>query len=250
MRILIIEDEQLAQDELVRLIKRNFPQFCISGLLYSVEESIEWLSNNSVDLIFMDIHLSDGVCFDIFESVAVTTPIIFTTAYDQYAIKAFEVNGIGYILKPLDEKKFVLTVERFQRNVQPLTNNVLELMEQLRRPSKQYKSRISVKLGDKIGYIMISDVAYFYSEDRVTFVMQYSGKRQIVDYNIETLETMLDPMNFFRVTRGCIASISSIDKVLKYSNSRLKISLKPEYDKEILISRVNVIKFVSWLDGE
>ncbi len=250
MRVLIIEDEPLAQEELVRLVTRNFPQMKIVATLDSVEDSVEWLSINSADLIFMDIHLSDGLSFDIFDAVDVTSPIIFTTAYDQYAIQAFEVNGVGYILKPLDEAKLVAAVERFQRNSEPSSDNIAELMKQLRAPQKGYKSRIAIKLGDKISFVTIDEIAYFFSEDRVTFAVQHNGKRQIVDYNIETLETILDPLNFFKVTRGCIASIKSIDKVSKYFNSRLKVTLKPEYDREVLISRVNVPKFVAWLDGE
>ncbi len=250
MRVVIIEDEPLAQEELMRLIVSNFPQMRVVAVIDSVEDSIEWLSNNSADLIFMDIHLSDGVSFDIFNEVDLQCPIIFTTAYDQYAIHAFEVNGVGYLLKPLEESKLIAAVERFQRNSQLATDNISELVNQLRTPKKSYKNRIAIKLGDKISFIAMDDVAYFCAEDRVTFVVQKSGKRQIVDYNIETLEAMLDPMNFFRLTRGCIASIHSIDKVSKYFNSRLKITLKPEYDKEVLISRVNAPKFIAWLDGE
>ncbi len=249
MRVLIIEDEPLAQEELLRLISRNFPQMNIVAVIDSVEESVEWLKNNSADLIFMDIHLSDGISFNIFDAVDITSSIIFTTAYDQYAVQAFDVNSVGYILKPLDEAKLVATVERFLKRNQTTANNIYELIDQLRRPEKSYKSRIAIKLGDKISYIPIDDISYFYSEDRVTFVVQKSGARQIVDYNIETLESMLNPMNFFRVTRGCITSIDSIDRVSKYFNSRLKVTLKPAYDKEILISRVNVSKFVAWLDG-
>lgn len=250
MKILIIEDEPLAQEELSSLILRNFPKTIIAAVIDSVEDSIEWLTNNTPDLIFMDIHLSDGISFDIFNRVEVISPIIFITAYDQYAIQAFEVNGIGYILKPLDESKLVTAIERFQKNALLSTVNTHDLLKQLNQTNKSYKNRLVIKLGDKISYISIDDVAYFYSEDRITFVVHKSGKKQIVDYNIETLESMLNPIDFFRVTRGCIASIGAINKVSKYFNSRLKITLKPEYDKEVLISRINVSKFIAWLDGE
>ncbi len=250
MRVVIIEDEPLAQEELARLILHNFPDMQIVAVIDSVEDSIEWLSNNQADLIFMDIHLSDGICFNIFDAVEVESPIIFTTAYDKYAIQAFDVNGIGYILKPLEDSRVVAAVEKFEKYRQSSDTNISDLILHLRQPTKAYRNRIAIKLGDKISFVLIEDVAYFYSEDRATFVVEKSGKRHIVDYNIETLESMLDPMQFFRVTRGCIASIASIERVSKYFNSRLKVTLKPEYDKEVLISRVNVQKFVAWLDGQ
>jgi DNA-binding LytR/AlgR family response regulator len=250
MKVLIIEDEQLAQEELVRLISKNFPQMIIVEIIDSVKNSVDWLLNNSADLIFMDVHLSDGISFDIFNYLEVRIPIIFITAYERYAIQAFEVNGVGYLLKPIDEQKLISAVDRFQKNKQLTNYNMSELLNQLRNPGNVYKSRIAIKLGDKLSFVNIVDVAYFYVEDRFTFLMQKNGKKYIVDYTIETLESMLDPMNFFRLTRGCIASISSIDKVSKYFNSRLKVILKPKFEKEVLISRIKVQEFVNWLDGQ
>lgn len=250
MKVLIVEDEQLAQEELVRLISKNFPQMIIVEIIDSVKKSVDWLLNNSADLIFMDIHLSDGISFDIFNYLEVRIPIIFITAYERYAIQAFEVNGVGYLLKPIDEQKLISAVDRFEKNKQFTNYNMSELLNQLRNPGNVYKSRIAIKLGDKLSFVNIVDVAYFYVEDRLTFLMQKNGKRHIVDYKIETLESMLDPMNFFRLTRGCIASISSIDKVSKYFNSRLKVILNPMFEKEVLISRIKVQEFVNWLDGQ
>ncbi|MGL5318841.1 MAG: LytR/AlgR family response regulator transcription factor [Bacteroidales bacterium] len=245
MNVIIIEDEQLAQDELVRIINKRFPELVITARLYSVQESIAWLQKNSADLIFMDIQLSDGISFDIFDYVDVRTPIIFTTAYDQYAVRAFKVNGIGYLLKPIIESDLVSAVEKL--DYQP--DKLKELLNLL-KPSKEYKSRIAIKSGDKFGFIDISNVAYFYAEDRVTFMMPKEGRAKIVDYTIETLEPLLEPKRFFRLTRGCIASIDSIVGVSKYFNSRLRITLKPHYEGELLVSRVRVAEFVKWLDGE
>lgn len=245
MNVLIIEDELLAQEELVRLINKNFPDMVIAARLCSVKESIEWLRENRADLIFMDIELSDGISFDIFDYVEVRTPIIFTTAYDQYAVQAFKVNGIGYLLKPIIENDLVGAVEKM--DYQP--DKLKELLNLL-KPSKEYKSRIAIKSGDKFSFIDISDVAYFYAEERLTFVMPKEGRAKIVDYTLETLEPLLDPKRFFRLTRGCIASIDSIVGVSKYFNSRLKITLKPHYEGELLVSRVRVAEFVKWLDGE
>lgn len=245
MNVLIIEDEQLAQEELVRIINKRFPTMTIAAILGSVKESIEWLRENSVDLIFMDIQLSDGISFDIFEYVEIRTPVIFTTAYDQYAIQAFKVNSIGYLLKPIIEDDLVSAVDKL--DYQP--DKIQELLNLL-QPSKSYKSRIVIKTGDKFNFLDMNEVAYFYAEDRVTFVVTKQGKAKIVDYTIEALEPLLDPKRFFKLTRGCIASIDSISDVSKYFNSRLKIKLKPEYKGELLVSRVRVSDFLKWLNGD
>lgn len=248
MKILIIEDEPLAQEELERIIVKRFPKMEIAGVLESVKESIQWLSCNQVDLIFMDIHLSDGICFDIFDKIEVKTPVIFTTAYDQYAIRAFTVNGIGYLLKPIVERDLIAAVEKYESNIFQ-SGKFTKLLQTIRSP-KNYKSRIVIKTGDRFTYVDMADVAYFYAEDRTTFVVSRQGRKRIVDYTIETLEPMLDPHHFFRITRGCIASIGAITIVSKYFNSRLKVTLNPEYEGELLISRVRVPDFLKWLDGE
>lgn len=245
MRVLIIEDEVLAQDELVRIIKKRFPKMEIVGKLSTVKDSIEWLEENKADLIFMDIHLADGNSFDIFDHVEVRTPIIFTTAYDQYAIQAFKVNGIGYLLKPILESDLVVAVEKLD-----YTSDRLAGLLNIINPSKGYKSRIAIKSGDRFSFLDMNDVAYFFAEERVTFVVPKQGRKQIVDYTIEALEPLLDPKRFFRVTRGCIASIDSIANVSKYFNSRLKVTVKPEYEGGLLVSRVRVPEFLQWLDGE
>lgn len=245
MNVLIVEDELLAQEELIRIIEKHFPDMVISERLSSVKDSINWLKEHVVDLIFMDIHLSDGISFDIFEFVEIHTPIIFITAYDEYAIKAFKVNGIGYLLKPIIEKELVSAVEKLDYQADKL-KGLLHLI----KPIKTYKSRIVIKSGDKFSFFEISDIAYFYAEDRVTYAVPKQGKAKIVDYTIEALEPLLDPKSFFRLTRGCIASIASIVSVSKYFNSRLKITLIPAYQGELLVSRVRVAEFLQWLDGE
>lgn len=245
MNILIIEDEPLAQEELERMIKKHLPHDKIVGKIDSVDNSIQWFSENEADLIFMDIQLSDGICFDIFKQVDVHTPIIFTTAYDQYAINAFKVNGIGYLLKPIVEEEFVNTIKKLEHT--PL--HLKKLLAYL-KPSKEYKTRIMVKNGERFGFLPIESIAYFFAEERVTFAMAKDGKRHLVDYTIESLEPLLDPKTFFKITRGCIASIDSIEKVTKHFNSRLKISLSPAHKEDLLISRIRVPEFIKWLDGE
>lgn len=248
MRVLVIEDEPLAQEELVRLVHKLFPEMDIVAILSSVSESIEWLTIHSADLIFMDIHLADGLSFDIFSQVDLETPIIFTTAYDQYAVQAFQVNGVGYLLKPIVEKDLICAVDKLNHKAYaPL--NLNRLLQSMNMP-KEYKSRIGVKIGDRYNYVEIARVAYFYVEERVTFIMTIEGKRYIVDYSIEALESLLDPKQFFRISRGCIASIGSIKEVTRHFNSRLKVTLTPPYDGDMLISRVRVSEFLRWLDGQ
>lgn len=247
MKVVIIEDEVLSQEELERILRKNFSQIEIVAKLDSVTESIDWLSHNNSDLIFMDIQLSDGISFDIFKHITIKTPVIFTTAFDQYAIQAFKVNGIGYLLKPVIEEDLIQAVNKF-KNTYDNISGINQLMEYI-SPSKKYKNRITVKTGDSITFINMSDIAYFYSEDRVTFSVTKHGRKHIVDYTIESLEQLLDPDCFFRLTRGCIASIESIHGVYKYFNSRLKITLKPEYHDSILISRTRVPEFLKWMDG-
>ncbi|MFI3240122.1 MAG: LytTR family DNA-binding domain-containing protein [Bacteroidales bacterium] len=247
MKILIIEDEYLAQQELKRIILNTLPDAHIVAIIDSVAHSIQWLKENSADLIFMDIQLSDGISFDVFKSIEVVIPIIFTTAYDQYAIQAFKVNSISYLLKPIMEEDLINAINKF-KSTPYYNNNISSLLSSL---NKSYKSRISIKSGDKFSFIDIADVAYFYAEERVTFVVpKQGGRKQIVDYTIEALEQLLDPNKFFRVTRGCICSIDSIDNITKHFNSRLKVTLTPAFVQEILISRVRVPEFLKWIDGE
>lgn len=248
MKVVIVEDEPLAQEELVRLIHKCFPTFEVLAILDSVEGSVEWLKRNCADLLFMDIQLSDGISFDIFEQVEVRTPIIFTTAYDSYAIRAFEVNGIGYLLKPIMEGSLVKAVAKLDTFAH--SSDDLEHLLKALQVTRTYKNRVSIKSGDKFMFVDMSDVAYFYAEERATFVVTKQNRRHIIDHTLEILEPMLDPRTFFRITRGCIASIGSINSVSKYFNSRLKIKLEPTFEGELLISRVRVPAFLKWLDGE
>lgn len=245
MRILIIEDEPPAQEELARIIKKRFPQMETIGRLTSVKESIEWLRENKADLIFMDIHLADGNCFDIFSHVEIHTPIIFTTAYDQYAIQAFKVNGIGYLLKPIVESDLAAAVKKLEYRPEKFS----ELLNAI-TSSLGYKSRTIIKSGDKFNILKMEDVAYFYAEERVTFVVPKQGKKQIVGHTIEALESLLDPKRFFRINRSCIASIDAIESVSKYFNSRLKVCVRPEFGDKLLVSRARAPKFLKWLESE
>lgn len=245
MKVFVIEDEILAQEDLVRILKKHFPDMDIAGVAGSVKRAVEWLGRNSADLIFMDIQLSDGCCFDIFDILEVQAPVIFTTAYDQYALKAFKVNGVDYLLKPIDEDELVSAVKKLDYRY----SRIVDLMGSFVHKDK-YKTRISVRSGDTYGFLAIDKVSHFISEDGLTFAVSGSGTRHLVDYTIESIGPLLDPKRFFRVTRGCVASIDSIEEVSKYFGSRLKVTLKGHRDLELLVSRVRVPEFLKWLDGE
>jgi len=254
MKILIIEDEPFARSELIRLLKATGREFNLLEEIDTVEDSVKWLKTHAQpELIFLDIQLADGLSFEIFRQVDISSPVIFTTAYDEYAIKAFQLNSIDYLLKPirqealesslrkLDDLRVVLSpakpwIESSQ------VENLLRLMK------KEYKTRILLKTGDQIRSVEIEEIAYFYAEDDVVFAMQKNKSRSIVDYTLNQLETELDPDTFYRLTRGCIARISAIKKVSKYFNSRLIVELDPPTEEKLLVSRVNVPDFLKWLD--
>jgi len=250
---LIIEDEPFARTELIRLLQATGREFVILDQIDTVEDSVKWLQTNAnADLIFLDIQLADGLSFEIFRQVNVSTPVIFTTAYDEYAIKAFQVNSIDYLLKPirtealenalrkLDDLRAVLSPQKPWME-QKQMENLLRMM------NKHYKTRILLKTGDNIRSVEMEEVAYFYAEEDVVFAMLKNRSRSIVDYTLNQLETELDPKHFHRLTRGCIARISSVKKVSKYFNSRLMVELDPPMEEKLLVSRVNVPDFLKWL---
>jgi DNA-binding LytR/AlgR family response regulator len=254
MNVLIIEDEPFAQQELIRILKNIDPVIRVLNCIDSVEESVQWLRNNKQpDLIFMDIQLSDGLSFEIFNHTDVVTPVIFTTAYDQYAIKAFKVNSIDYLLKPIEEEDLAKAIEKFKKLKKSgdsersyLTKGQLEEVLGLYKPS--YKTRLVVKLGDKINHIETNDIAYFYSEDKVSFIKTKEGKKYIINYTLEQIESFIDPLVFYRINRQYIAHIKAIKTIDKYFNSRLLIGLDPKVDDEVLISRTKVTDFLNWLE--
>lgn len=248
MKILIIEDENLAAKRLIQLIKEQIPDCEIFGNLDTVTASVEWLKNNpEPDLIFLDIQLADGISFEIFEKVKVNSPIIFCTAYDQYAIKAFKLNSIDYLLKPIDPEDLNRALNKFQsgRKVPSVTLDQIKLL--LHPVQKTYKNRFLVKIGERIQTVDIQEIAYFFSEDKVTLLQTRQGKKFIVDYTLDEVEDMLDPERFFRLNRKYISAINAIKEVFTYSNSRLKIHLENCSDNDILISRERMGLFKNWL---
>ncbi|MEO6686061.1 MAG: LytTR family DNA-binding domain-containing protein [Dyadobacter sp.] len=248
MRILIIEDENMAARRLIKLINDSLPDCEIFGNLDTVTSAVEWLNTNpQPDLIFLDIQLADGISFEIFEHVKVTSPIIFCTAFDQYAIKAFKLNSIDYLLKPVDPDELKNALKKFQSGRKSPEITLDQIRVLLQPVQKVYKNRFLVKIGERIQTIAIDEIGIFYSEDKVTFLMTKQGKKFIIDYTLDEVENLLDPELFFRLNRKYISSVGAIKGAFTYSNSRLKIQLENSSDNDILISREKMAAFKSWL---
>jgi DNA-binding LytR/AlgR family response regulator len=252
MDVLIIEDEPLAQKELQRLLKQTGYGLRVAGIIDSIEDSVEWFkSNPEPDLVFLDIQLSDGISFEIFKHVEIKAAVIFTTAYDEYAIQAFRLNSIDYLLKPIELaalKGALKKLEDMKKNLAAsplLDENVLR--DLLNMQKKEYKSRFVAKVGDQIKSIRIEELAYFYAEDNLVFVKCNNGERFIIDHTLEILEKEVDPKEFFRLNRSYLARINAIKKISKYFNSRLLIELAPPAEEKILVSRVKVPEFMEWM---
>lgn len=249
IKYLIVEDERFAYEEIKRMVERLRPGYLFAQRTESVADTVAFLENNSVDLILLDIRLADGTCFEIFEQLKVSTPIIFTTAYDEHAIKAFKVNSIDYLLKPIEESDLLTALEKYEqlKNEKQTVVDYKKLEETLL--GRQKKNRFLVQVGDVYHSINTTDIAFFYSEDKVVFLHTFSNKKYIIDYTLDQTEQQLDERNFFRVSRSCIANINSIKRISKYFNSRIKLTFEPDCPLEILVSRVRVPDFLKWVDG-
>lgn len=253
VKVLIIEDEFFAQAELKRLIKVLRPQWEVEECLESVEDAVAFLKGKpSIDLLFSDIQLTDGQSFRIFEQVEVHTPIIFTTAYNEFALKAFEQNSIDYLVKPILEESLEKAIAKFEQYHQKETPkpalDTAQLQALLNLAKPKAKSRIVVKLGDQIKFIELASVAYFYAEDNVVFLVEQSGKKHIVDHTLEELSEQVDAARFFRINRAYLVAIDAIQKVSKYFNNRLKLTIAPSPEEETLVTRSRVDDFLKWLE--
>lgn len=254
MKVLILEDEALSAKRASQLLVECDPGVEVVDCIESIEEAAIWFNQHpEPDLILLDIHLSDGLCFNLFERVDVQSPVIFTTAYDQYALQAFKINSIDYLLKPLDKGELSRALTKFRglnqrkKGISPLEIEKIRItIESL---TKRYKSRFLVKFGDTIQFKNIDEVAYFYADDKVVFMVTNDAKKYLVDNNLESLEEVLDPMLFFRVNRKVIARIEAIQKVKTLLSSRLQVFLKPAFDQEIFISKYKSHEFKTWLDN-
>ena len=250
MNIIIIEDEKPAARLLQRKVEKLGLQ--VYTLLHSVEESIEWFQNNNhPDLIFLDIQLSDGLSFEIFEQIDIKSAVIFTTAYDEYALRAFKLNSIDYLLKPIDEDELEIAVNKFRNQVQKKAVSSLDfdMIKKmiLGNDTKEFKKRFSVKIGQQLKVISIDEVECFYSENKGTYLHTFENRNYLLDTTLEQIEEELDPKEFYRVSRKFIVPLKSVKEIQVYSNSRLKVILPTYKDEEVIVSREKVADFKVWI---
>jgi DNA-binding LytR/AlgR family response regulator len=252
MRIFIIEDEQPAAERIRKMVLELLPEAIIPEIPVSISSAVRWLKTNPApDLILMDIHLSDGPSFEIFNEVQVASPIIFVTAYDQYALDAFKLNSIDYLLKPVKKEELQRSIEKYRQLTNYNTAQISELLKQMgsNKSSKELQKRIIIRYGDTIKMVEIADVAYFYTEDKINFLCTKDNLRYPIDQNLDELESIIDPSIFFRINRQFIVNISAIDKMLAWSKSRVKIILKPSTEIETIVSTERSPHFKEWLTG-
>jgi DNA-binding LytR/AlgR family response regulator len=259
MKVLIIEDEELAAIKLQKLLLSIQQDAEIVGVTDSIRSSVNWLQNSEQpDLILMDIELADGQSFEIFDKVEVKSTVIFTTSYDEFALKAFKVNSVDYLLKPIQKEDLQSALDKMGKfkelygqksfdnsPVQNMDNLIREL--QLKLQPKEYRKRFLVKVGQKLVSVEIDNIAYFYSDGRLNFFKTKDHKKFVVDYTMDELEEMLNPQTYFRISRSFYVSIASIDQIHDYFGNRLMLTLKPDVDKEALVSREKVSDFKKWM---
>jgi len=250
IKALIVEDEEPAAARLKKLIAQADPEIEISEIIVSVNSAVKYLSENTPDLIFLDIHLADGESFEIFNQSSVTSPIIFTTAYDEFALKAFKLHSIDYLLKPVKLEELKSALEKFRKfyaENHPPAMDFTRLAELLSKEKSEYKKRLLIRYGDLFKTIDIKDAAYFFSENKISYVCTKENARYSLDNTLDELEKLLDRKEFFRINRQFIVGIESIDKMIAVSKSRVKLSLKPHAEQETIVSAERSPDFKKWL---
>jgi len=249
LNIVIIEDEKITAVNLEKLILKIEPEARIMAILASVKQAMSWLSSNQADLIFMDIELGDGKSFEIFESVSIKAPVIFTTAYDQYAIKAFKANGIDYLLKPIDESELKAAIRKFRSLVSHETDYsaIMDLINSSQQ-RKEYRQRFMIQAGSRIRSIPVVQIAYFYFIEKAVFLCTFENRRYPTEYSLDKLEELINPDDFYRINRKMIVSIKSIQSIYSLSKSRIKLELAPGFEEEVLVSFNRTPSFREWLN--
>jgi two-component system response regulator LytT len=255
MKIFIVEDEELAVKKLQKTLFTIDKEIEVIGTADSIATAVEWLeTNESPDLILMDIELLDGQSFEIFNQYEVKSPVIFTTSYDEYALKAFKVNSIDYLLKPVQKEDLRNALEKYKKMfattaTQPGVLNMDSLIKELQQKlqPKEYRKRFLVKNAQKLVSVEVDEIAYFYSDGRLNFFKTTDNKKYVVDYTMDELEDMLNPEAFFRISRSFYVSIGCVEQIHDYFGNRLMLQLKPVVDKEALVSREKVTDFKKWL---
>ncbi len=251
MKVLIIEDEKPSARRLQRMLDRL--GVTVNEMLHSVEESVNWFENNEhPDLIFLDIQLSDGLSFEIFDTIEIKSSIIFTTAFDEYALQAFKLNSIDYLLKPIDEEELQVAVDKY-KGLKPQTSNVQlnfdDIKKLLGNPiEREYKKRFTTKIGQHLKMISVDEIECFYSENKGTYAHTINGRAYLLDTTLEHLEQELSPKLFFRISRKYYININAIKDIISYTNSRLELKLNNYSDQEVIVARERVKDFKLWLE--
>ena len=249
---MIVEDEDLAVKKLQRTLLTLDAELEIAGVADSIQATVDWLRTHAApDLIFMDVELADGQSFEIFNRIEVKSPVIFVTSYDEFALKAFKVNSVDYLLKPIQKDELEAALQKFKKlsaSQAPLPNLDALLRElQSKLQPREYRARFLVKHAQKLISVEVKDIAYFYSDNRMNFFKTFDNRRFVVDYLMDELEEMLDPKRFFRISRSIFVSAESIVKIDDYLGARLALQLKPPLEKETLVSREKVGDFKVWM---
>jgi two-component system response regulator LytT len=255
MNVLLIEDEEAAAQRMQKLLTQIDPDLNVIAVTDSIESSLAWLkSNKAPDLIFSDIHLADGSSFDIFREVEVSSPVVFTTAFDQYALEAFKVNSIDYLLKPIKAEALAQSLEKWKKlrnQNQPVVPDLQKLLQALQpNQPKTYQKRLVIRYGPHIKTVEVAEVAYFFTQEKVTFLNTFGNKKLPVDNTLDELEDVLDPAVFFRINRQFIINVKAIGSMCSYSKSRVKIELDPPSEIETIVSTERSSTFKNWLTGK
>ncbi|MFY0591528.1 LytR/AlgR family response regulator transcription factor [Roseivirga sp.] len=251
MKVLIVEDESMAAKRLISLLEKLDPTIEILAKLDSVKRAVAWLNENQADLLFFDIQLADGLSFEILEQAQVTSPIIFTTAFDEYAIQAFKLNSVDYLLKPIDPEELENALNKYQnrfQSQQPAQVNMTLIEQAVQMMTKKYKERFVVKIGEHIRTLAVSETGFFFSQEKATYLQTLEHKRFIIDYTMEQVEQLVDPEKFFRINRKYLVTLEAVKDIVTYSNSRLRLILNGSDEMDAIVSRDKVQEFKKWLD--
>jgi two-component system LytT family response regulator len=249
MKTIIIEDENLTAQRLEGMLKKYNPNIQVLAILPSVEASVQWLrKNDAPDLVFMDIHLEDDLCFKIFELAPLTSPVIFTTAYDEYMVKAFKVNSIDYLLKPVNYVELIAAIDKYKALKEQYSKPDFDtLLQYIVQRGPEYKTRFMITVVTKIRSIEVSEIAYFYSDEKITFMVTKEGQSLPVDFSLDKLTSLLDPQHFFRVSRQFLVSFSAVQTVHTHFKGKLKLDLQPKSRLDVFVSGDRMTDFKEWL---
>lgn len=250
MKALIVEDEFIAAERLKKLIKACNPEIEILEVLDSVIKTANYLDNHQPDLIFLDVQLSDGICFELFEKIEIDTPIIFTTAYDEYLQKAFSVNSVDYLLKPIRKEDLERSISKFKKlNYSAImSSDQMQLLASLTKHTGAYKCRFMVRSGRAYISLSVKDIAYIYAQNKLNYMVSHDGKKYPVEFTLDELKQILDPLEFIKINRNYIISNSCIQKVEPYFNNRMLVSLIPEVKDDVIVSRSYLKDFKKWME--